>query len=117
MKKRKKHRYPKQRKKRDTQYSQTSKIIKKYGIDHIKAIWQKKGIYNTGSELGVSPWVIMYISTREGWKRSAEHAPAIKKAVISGMIKPEYFKSLDFSDIGLNTGKQDSKSEKYLPNK
>ena len=107
MKKRKKHIYPKQRKKRDTQYSNTWKVINKYGLDHIRAMWQQKGINRTGTELGVSPWVIRYISTREGWKRSAEHVPAIKKAVISGKIKPEYFKSLDFSGVELNTNKKD----------
>ncbi len=59
-----KHNYPKTRKPRDTSYAQSSKLIEQHGLSHIRSIWQEKGMYKTGSELGASPYVIRYLAQK-----------------------------------------------------
>ena len=93
----------KNKKKRDTSFSKTWKVIDKHGLETIKTTWQKHGMYKTAEVLETSPWVIRYIVHREeGWTRDAKKVPHLVKAVQNGHAKATDFKTLDFSNVQTN---------------
>lgn len=97
------HKYPKTRKARDTSYSQSYKLIDRFGLDHIKEVWTEHGMYRGSYILGTSPYVLRYIAQKNKWKRPATAAPAILEGVKRGNMPASYYKGLDFS--GVNTNK------------
>ena len=95
----KKRNYPKTRKKRETSYSETYRLIQEHGLETIHKIWIKTGMYRTGYELGTSPYIIRYMAQKYGWKRPAELVPVLLKGVQAGNMPADHYKTLDFSNI------------------
>ena len=85
---------------RNTPNSMTAKIINKHGLDHIKALWTKYGMYQTAKRLGgTSPYVIRWIASKHGWKRPASTCPHLVAGVQNGRMDASYYKTLDFSEV------------------
>lgn len=65
-----KHNYPKTRKPRNTDYAQSTKLIKAVGLDKIKEALTRHGIYLAADELAVefhapvSAYVVRYIRNK-----------------------------------------------------
>ncbi len=89
------------KKKRDTSYSTTQKLIKTIGLAEVEKAWQKRGM-NAWEELSirmneyVSPYVLRYMSNKYGWKRPVNKKSAIYKGVLAGTVPAAYYKHLIF---------------------
>lgn len=99
MKQKKKHNYPKNRRRRNTSYSESYRIIEKYTLTAIRDLWINMGMYQTGYKLGTSPYVIRYLAHKYGWKRPASCVPALLKGVQAGKMPASHYKTLDFNNI------------------
>ena len=97
------HDYPDSRKPRDTSYSEKYRIIRQYGLDHIKKVWEEQGMYKSAARLKTSPYVVRDIAQSEDWTRDARKAPIILAGVKAGTMDPAYYKTLDFSNVNLNS--------------
>ena len=93
------------KKTRDTSFSKSWQLIDKHGMGTIKKTWQKHGMYKTAELLKTSPWVIRYIIIKEGFTRKAEKVPHLVKAVQNGHAKTSDYKSLDFTNVQINSNK------------
>jgi hypothetical protein len=102
MSKNRTHNYPKNRKPRDTSYSESYRLVEEYGLDQIKEIWTECGMYRTAGKLDTSPYVIRYLAHKHEWRRPAEKAPAILKGVRNGRVSADHYKTLDFSNTNIN---------------
>lgn len=96
------HNYPKNRKSRDTSYSESYRLTEEVGLEKIKEIWTECGMYRTARKLDTSPYVIRYLAHKHEWKRPAEKAPAILKGVRNGRVSADHYKTLDFSNTNIN---------------
>jgi len=50
------------KKPKDVSYSQSYKIIQKHGLETVRELWQKMGMYDTARMLDTTPWVIRHLS-------------------------------------------------------
>lgn len=75
-----------------------NKLIEVHGKQQVFEFWYEHGIRKTGAHFGVSPWVIHYMATKFEWKRPAKKAPNIQKAVSSGKLSPDDFKTISFTN-------------------
>ena len=64
------------RKKRDTSYTMTQRLLKKLGEGRVVEYWTKYGMYKASELLSiemqeyVSPYVLRYMSNKYDWKRN-----------------------------------------------
>lgn len=90
------------RKKRDTSYSMTQRLLKKLGEGRVVGYWQHHGMYKAAKLLSdemqeyVSPYVLRYMSNKYDWKRPVNKLSAIYKGVKSGTVPAAYYKHLIF---------------------
>ena len=100
----KKHKYPKERKPRDTSYSITQQLIAEFGEEKLKEICLEYGFYTGADKLtelwgkGVPYTVTSYLRKKLGWQRiitSKEDSNV--KSVLSGKVPLEHFKTIKFS--------------------
>jgi hypothetical protein len=97
--------YPKNRKSRDTSYSQTQRLIKALGIEYINKTWQNHGMFKTAEILSkelnefISPYVIRYMSDKFNWIRiiTDKNLP-IFIGVLNGSVPREYYKHIIFME-------------------
>lgn len=65
-----KHRYPKTRKPRITDYAKSSQLIKSLGVEHLKQIFDTIGMYRASRQISeltgknYSPYVIRYTRSK-----------------------------------------------------
>jgi hypothetical protein len=92
------------RKKRDTSYSMTQRLLKKLGEGRVAGYWQSHGMYKASELLSkemqeyVSPYVLRYMSNKYSWKRNCNPKSAIYKGVKAGTVPAAYYKHLIFSE-------------------
>jgi hypothetical protein len=92
------------RKKRDTSYSMTQRLLKKLGEGRVVGYWQGHGMYKASELLSkemqeyVSPYVLRYMSDKYDWKRDCNPKSAIYKGVKAGTVPAAYYKHLIFSE-------------------
>ena len=67
--KKRKHNYPKDRKKGVNKNSQKYKLLQKYSLNHIQQTWVEYGMYKTGEILECNPWVVYHLAREQKWKR------------------------------------------------
>lgn len=91
------------RKKRNTDYSMTQRLLKKLGEGRVVGYWQRHGMYIASELLSkemqeyVSPYVLRYMSNKYDWKRNCNTKSAIYKGVIAGTVPAAYYKHLIFN--------------------
>ena len=89
------------RKKRNTDYSMTQRLLKKLG-GRVVEYWTKYGMYKASELLSiemqeyVSPYVLRYMSNKYDWKRNCNPKSAIYKGVKAGTVPAAYYKHLIF---------------------
>ena len=101
---RKKRKYPKNRKKRNTSYSKTYKVLTAIGEENLYEIWKERGHIETAAivtkMLGfhIDRMVIHYIALRKlKWKRIiTDKNNPLYKSVLSGKVSPEHYKTIIF---------------------
>ena len=92
------------RKKRNTDYSMTQRLLKKLGEGRVVEYWQRHGMYKASELLSiemqeyVSPYVLRYMSNKYNWKRNVNKLSAIYKGVKAGTVPAAYYKHLIFSE-------------------
>ena len=65
-----KHNYPKTRKKGINKNSQKYKLLKKYSLKHIQQTWFECGIYEGARRLGnCNPFVLYHLARERAWRR------------------------------------------------
>ena len=90
------------RKKRNTDYSMTQRLLKTLGQDRVIELWTKYGMYKASELLSVemqeyvSPYVLRYMSNKYDWKREVNKLSAIYKGVKAGSVPAAYYKHLIF---------------------
>jgi len=95
------------RKKRDTSYSMTQRLIKKLG-NEVEATWQKFGMYKSAELLSiemqeyVSPYTMRHLSNIKNWKRPVNKLSPIYKGVMAGTVPAAYYKHLIFEEEDKN---------------
>jgi hypothetical protein len=96
------------RKKRDTSYSMTQRLLKKLGEGRVVEYWTKYGMYKSAQLLSkemqeyVSPYVLRYMSNKYDWKRSVNKLSPLFKGYLAGNVDPSYFKHLIFEEVTQN---------------
>lgn len=91
------------RKKRNTDYSMTQRLLKKLGEGRVVWYWQRHGMYKASELLSkemqeyVSPYVLRYMSNKYDWKRNCNPKSAIYKGVKAGTVPAAYYKHLIFN--------------------
>lgn len=91
------------RKKRNTDYSMTQRLLKKLGEGKVVGYWQRHGMYKASELLSnemqeyVSPYVLRYMSNKYNWKRPVNKLSAIYKGVKAGSVPAAYYKHLIFN--------------------
>ena len=91
------------RKKRNTDYSMTQRLLKKLGEGRVVGYWQNHGMYKASELLSnemqeyVSPYVLRYMSNKYDWKRNCNTKSAIYKGVKAGTVPAAYYKHLIFN--------------------
>lgn len=97
------------RKKRNTDYSMTQRLIKTLGEGRVVGYWQSHGMYKASELLSVemqeyvSPYVLRYMSNKYNWKRKCNPKSAIYKGVVVNKTVPaSYYKHLIFSEENKN---------------
>jgi len=91
------------RKKRNTDYSMTQRLLKKLGEGKVVGYWQSHGMYKASELLSkemqeyVSPYVLRYMSNKYDWKRNCNPKSAIYKGVLAGTVPAAYYKHLIFN--------------------
>ena len=89
------------RKKRDTSYSMTQRLLKKLG-GRVVGYWQRHGMYKASELLSkemqeyVSPYVLRYMSNKYNWKRPVNKLSPLYKGYLAGNVDPSYYKHLIF---------------------
>ena len=90
------------RKKRDTSYSMTQRLLKKLGEGKVVEYWQKYGMYKSAELLSkemqefVSPYTMRHLSNIKNWKRLVNKNSPIYKGVLAGTVPAAYYKHLIF---------------------
>ena len=90
------------RKKRNTDYSMTQRLLKTLGQGRVVELWTKYGMYKASGLLSVemqeyvSPYVLRYMSNKYDWKREVNKLSAIYKGVKAGSVPAAYYKHLIF---------------------
>ena len=69
IKEKRKHNYPKTRKKGIYKNSQRYNLLQTYPESYIEETWIKYGIYKAGERLDANPKVIWHLAKDRGWKR------------------------------------------------
>jgi len=91
------------RKKRNTDYSMTQRLLKKLEEGKVVGYWQSHGMYKASELLSkemqeyVSPYVLRYMSNKYDWKRNCNPKSAIYKGVLAGTVPAAYYKHLIFN--------------------
>lgn len=91
------------RKKRNTDYSMTQRLLKKLGEGRVVGYWQRHGMYKASELLSkemqeyVSPYVLRYMSNKYDWKRPVNKLSIIYKGVKAGTVPAAYYKHLIFN--------------------
>ena len=91
---------------RNTDFSETQKLINKFGVEKLCSTWKKYGMYKSAELLTeeggkyVSPFVMRYLSNKFNWMRevSNPNLPFVK-GILNGKLDPSYFKHVTFKDI------------------
>ena len=99
------HRYPKTRKKRNTDYSMTQRLLKQIGKEKVHEIWTQNGHRRSAKILTemmgewVSPMVLQYMAARLFfWQRIVtDKTLPMYKGVLSGKTNPHKFKTIVFA--------------------
>ena len=94
------------KKPRNTDFSETQKLINKFGVTKLYNTWKKYGMYKSAEILTeegdkyVSPFVMRYLSNKFNWVRevSNPNLPFVK-GILNGKLDAEYFKHVTFKDI------------------
>ena len=102
----------KKKKKRDTSYSKTSKLIKKHGLEKIESLWKEHSMYDTAEILETTPWIIRYVAQKHGFKKSALTCPHLVKGVKAGKIQASSYKNLDWSEVDLSNNNNKNNGDK-----
>ena len=90
------------RKRRNTDYSMTQRLINNLGEGKVVEYWQRHGMYKASELLSiemqeyVSPYILRYMSNKYDWKRNVNKLSAIYKGVIAGTVPAAYYKHLIF---------------------
>jgi hypothetical protein len=66
---RRKHNYPKNRKKGVFKNSQKYELLQRHSKSHIEATWKEHGMYEAGKILDANPRVIWHMVREYGWTR------------------------------------------------
>ena len=88
------------RKTRDTSYSMTQRLIKKYGVDELQMIWQKGGMYYAADYFtkmmneSVTPYVMRYLSDKFNWKRIVDESLPIVQGIKMGSMPANYYRHI-----------------------
>jgi len=69
-------------------------------------------MYKAAAELKTSPYVVRDIAHSENWTRPAERAPIILAGVKAGKMDPAHYKTLDFSNVNLNSKNENNEEAK-----
>ena len=107
----KKHNYPKGRKKqvlskpRNTDYSQTQKLIKQVGLEKLKEVLTTYGVYRSAQILSDScgryiHWTTtIYLRKKFNWIRMVtSRDETLAKSLLNGNVSLDHYKYIDFSD-------------------
>ena len=92
------------KKKRDTSYSTTQKLIKTIGLVEVQEAWQKSGM-NAWRELSermneyVSPNVLRYMSNKYNWVRTISRDHIIAKGILRGSVPEGFYKHIKIEGI------------------
>ncbi len=90
------------RKKRDTSYSMTQRLLKKLGEGKVVELWQRYGMYKSAEMLSiemqeyVSPYTMRHLSNIKNWKRPVNKLSPIYKGVMAGTVPASFYKHLIF---------------------
>jgi hypothetical protein len=90
------------RKRRNTNYSMTQRLLNKLGEGKVVGYWQSHGMYKASELLSqemqeyVSPYVLRHMSNKYDWKREVNKLSAIYKGVKAGTVPAAYYKHLIF---------------------
>ena len=90
------------RKLRDTSYSMTQRLLKKFGEPKVVEYWTKYGMYKSAELLSiemqeyVSPYTMRHLSNIKNWKRPVNKKSPIYKGVLAGTVPAAYYKHLIF---------------------
>ena len=94
-----KHNYPKKRKKRDTSYSMTYRLIEHFGEAELRRIWAEHGMYTAARWLSkdfgqwVTPNVVRYLSCKFNWVREiTDLSLPFIKGVLTGRVPASYYR-------------------------
>jgi hypothetical protein len=96
------------RKKRDTSYSMTQRLLKQLGEGKVVEYWKRHGMYKSAELLSkemqeyVSPYTMRHLSNIKNWKREVNKLSPIYKGVIAGNVKASYYKHLIFPEEDKN---------------
>lgn len=92
------------RKKRNTDYSMTQRLLKEIGEGKVVEYWQRHGMYKASEQLSnemqeyVSPYVLRYMSNKYDWKREVNKLSPIYLGIIAGSRPAAYYKHLIFPE-------------------
>ncbi len=67
--KKRKHKYPKTRKKGINKNSQKYKLLEKYPLKDIQQTWVEHGMYKAGKILECNPWIVYHLARDHKWQR------------------------------------------------
>jgi len=90
------------RKKRNTDYSMTQRLLKKLGEGRVVEYWKRHGMYKSAELLSkemneyVSPYTMRHLSNIKNWKRPVNKNSPIYKGVMAGTVPAAYYKHLIF---------------------
>lgn len=91
---------------RNTELSETQKLINKFGVEKLCNTWKKYGMYKSAELLTeegdkyVSPFVMRYLSNKFNWTREITNPNLpLVKGILNGKLEPGYFKHVTFKDI------------------
>lgn len=98
-----KHKYPKNRKPRSTQYSTTWKLINLLGQEKLYEIWKMRGHLATSKyltellDIPVSYGMVLHLARKFKWQRVVtDKSLPIYKGVLSGKVDPSQYKTIIF---------------------
>ena len=107
----KKRKYPKERKKRvllkprNTDYSQTQKVIREIGLDKLKEILTTNGVYSSAKIIGklygkyVHWTTTIYLRKKFNWVRLVvSRDETLAKSVLNGTVPLNHYKYIKFSE-------------------
>jgi len=102
-KKKRKHNYPKTRKKGVYKNSQKYQLLQEHSESFIKETWIKHGIYQAGEILDVSPKVLWHLAREKGWKRALPPFLALAAQTGNWKISKNYYIKKEENDAEKET--------------